>query len=333
MTAPRPARCTLAAVSSGEKVREFFETTVPGELTKSSSLGEGFRCRFHVEGAGAWEIDLRRPPRCIDVHSALGGYDAVIYLSADDFCTLVQSNAASLDELVSSGSLCTSGDTPRALEMISIVVNGPPFVWSPLLRVLPVDAALFRATEEELLQAFPAWRRSVDEMVGHEPAHDDENEASSLVPLAPPFPFVIAPISDQWWDHLLDFYILLVPADEEARNARQDESLDKSEATERVFPAVFAGRGARSNVYGVPQPLAQVLAALSDADCDVFAATLATRLYPASSRPNPFTGVEQDYSEYRERFHANARHGLRDLRELAKTLSAGQALWFWGWFE
>ncbi len=124
----------------------------------------------------------------------------------------------------------------------------------------------------------------------------------------------------------MDFYILLVPADEEARNARHDESLDLSEATEHVFPAVFAGRVARSNVYGVPRLLAPALAALSDADCEVFATTLTTRLYPASSRPNPFTGVEQDYSKYRDMLHANARHGLRDVRELANGLSKNQAL-------
>jgi hypothetical protein len=232
--------------------------------------------------------------------------------------------------------------------MISIVAKGPPFVWSPVLRVVPVDAALFRATEEELVQAFPGWPRPlIDpamrqvtnpftgellERRDYDPS-PGENEDPIFAPLAPPFPFVFAPVSDQWWDHLLDFYMLLVPADEEARNARHDKSLDLSEATERVFPAVFAGRGARSNVYSVPPLLAPALAALSDADCDVSAATLATQLYPASSRPNPFTGVEQDYSKYRETFHANARLHLRDLRELAKSLSSTQALWFWGWFE
>jgi hypothetical protein len=166
----------------------------------------------------------------------------------------------------------------------------------------------------------------------HASSHD-ESDDPMFAPLGPPFPFVFVPVSDQWWDHLLDFYILLAPADDEARHARHDTSLDRWEATERVFPPVFAGRDAQSNVYEVPRPLAPALAALADADCDVLAATLATRLYPASSRPNPFTGIEQDYSKHRETFHANARQALRDLRELAKNLAPPQGLWFWGWFE
>lgn len=302
---------------SGEKVRDLFETTIPQELARRPSLGEGLRCRFHVAEAGAWEIDLRRSPCCIDARAAMGGYHAVVYVSAEDFWGLVQSAGANLDELVVTGRLRTTGDTARALEMTEIVAKGPPFVWPSSLRVAPVHAAFFGASEGDVVQAFPGWR----------------NEASTFAPLAPPFPFVFAPVSSEWWDYLLDFHVTLVPDDREALEIRADDSLELWEKTDRVFPPLFAGRGGTSNVYATPRRLAPALAQLSDEEANALAAKLATELYPHTSQPNPFTGVEQDYSKYRDAFERNARRSLHDARELARNLRSPEALWFWGWFE
>lgn len=331
-----------------EKVRDLFETTIPRELAQRRPLGEGFRCRFHVGDAGAWEIDLRRRPRCVDARVAPGGYHAVVYISAEDFGSLMQSEGAKLDELVASGGLRTTGDGPRAIEMTKIVAKGAPLVWPSLLRVVPVNAAFFGATEDDLVQAFPGWRRSLlapvmrwvrnpftGELV-ERPSFDprpEQNEESTFAPLAPPFPFVFAPTPSEWWDYLLDFYVMLVPDDREAREVRDDDSLELWEMTDRVFPRVFSGRDAQSNVYVTPRQLATALALLSDEDGDVLAAKLATQLYPRSSRPNPFTGVEQDYSTYRDAFQDDARRDLRAARELARSLSPSESIWFWGWFE
>jgi hypothetical protein len=313
-----------------EKVRDLFETKIPQELAKRTSQGEGFRCRFHVEDAGAWEIDLSRRPRCIDARVAPGGYHAVVYVSAEDLGSLMQSEGAKLDELVASGRLRTTGDRPRALEMTKIVAHGPPFVWSSLLRVTPVNAAFFGATGDDLVQAFPGWRRSLL-APGFDP-RSEQKEESTFAPLAPPFPFAFAPMSSEWWDYILDFYLLFVPDDREARAVRDDDSLELWEMTDRVFPPAFSGREQRPNVYATPRPLVAALARLSDEDADVLAAKFATRLYPDRSRPNPFTGVEQDHSKYRDAFEDDARRDVRDARQLARNLSSSEALWFWGWF-
>lgn len=216
----------------------------------------------------------------------------------------------------------------RAFEMTKIIAKGPPFVWPSSLRVVPVDAAFFAATEDALVQGLP-WRSPRS---GGEPSRGYDEE-SLLAPLAPPFPFVFAPMSGEWWDCLLEFYLLLVPDDREAQAVRDDESLELWEMTDRVFPPAFSGRDRRPNVYATPRPLVATLARLSDEDADVLAAKFATRLYPDRSRPNPFTGTEQDYSKYRDAFEDGARRDLRDARQLARSLSSSEALWFWGWFE
>lgn len=330
------------------KVRELFEKTIPEELARRRPLREGFRCRFHIGDAGAWEIDLRRDARCVDARTALGGYHAVVYASAEDFWSLTLPEGENLEELVASGKLRTTGDTARALEMTTIVAKGPPFLWSPELRVSPVGAAFFAATEDDVVQAFPGWRTALPapvirqvknpftgqlvEVPSHDP-HPDEDEESTFAPLAPPFPFVFAPTSSEWWDDLLDFHLALVRGDREARRVREDTSLELWEMTDRVFPPLFAGRSGRSNVYAMPRSLATALAQLSDEEGNVLAAKLATHLYRDASRPNPFTGVPQDYSEHRDAFERNARRSFREARELAKNLSSQDALWFWGWFE
>lgn len=310
-----------------EKVRDLFETTIPQELAKRTPRGEGFRCRFHVGDAGAWEIDLSRRPRCVEAGVAPGGYHAVVYVSAEDFWSLMPSEGANLDELVAMGRLRATGDGSRAFEMTKIIAKGPPFVWPLSLRVVPVDAAFFAATEDNLVQAFP-WRSP---RPGCEP-HRGFGEESMLAPLAPPFPFVFAPMSSEWWDYILDFYVLLVPGDREAQAVRDDDSLELWEMTDRVFPPAFSGRERRPNVYATPRPLVAALARLSDEDADVLAAKFGSRLYPDRSRPNPFTGVEQDYSKYRDAFEDDARRDLRAARQLARNLSSSEALWFWGWF-
>ncbi|MBX3193265.1 MAG: SCP2 sterol-binding domain-containing protein [Labilithrix sp.] len=311
-----------------EKVRDLFETTIPQELAKGASQGEGFRCRFHIGDAGAWEIDLSRRPRCIEAGVAPGGYHAVVYVSVEDFWSLMQSEGANRDELVAMEKLRASGDRPRAFELTRTIAKAPPFVWPSSLRVVPVDAAFFAATEDNLVHAFP-WPsalRGCESFGGHD-------EESGLAPLAPPFRFVFAPMSSEWWDHLLDFYLALVPDDGDARSVRDDDSLELWEMTDRVFPPAFSGRDRRPNVYAAPRPLVAAFARLSDENVDVLVAKFATRLYPDRSRPNPFTGVEQDYSKYRDAFEDDARRDLRDARQLARSLSPSEALWFWGWFE
>ena len=156
-----------------------------------------------------------------------------------------------------------------------------------------------------------------------------QKKDSTYAPLAPPFPFVLAPISRQWWDNLLDLYLLLVPDDREARDVRADDSLSIQEMTDRIFAPLFAGRGDQSNVYATPPALAR----LSDEDADDVAAKLAHDIFPDATRPNPFTGVAQDYSTYRERLEREARESLRESRALARLLLPPEALWFWGWFE
>jgi len=347
--AAREAVYIVAAMNGLDaKVRDLFDSTIPEGLAKRTPQGEGFRCRFHIGEVGAWEIDLRQRPRCIDAQLASGGYDAVVYVSVEDFWSVIESEGAKLDELVASGRLRTTGDAPRALEMTKIVALGPPFDWPSSLRVLPVTRAFFGATEDDLLRACPGWRRSllvpvmrqvkspftgeVVESASYDPSPGEKTE-SNFEPLAPPFPFVLAPMSSEWWEYLLDFYIMLVPGDHAVREVRDDDSLELWEMTDRVFRPVFSGRDARSNVFATPRSLATALSLLSDDDSAVLAARLATQVYPEASRPNPFTGVEQDYRNYRDAFERDVRRNLHDASDLARSLSPKAALWFWGWLE
>jgi hypothetical protein len=70
---------------NADAVRELFNTTLPRFL-EATGAGHGFRCRFRVDGAGAWEVDLGLlQPRSIDGNAAPGAYPAVVHLGVVDW--------------------------------------------------------------------------------------------------------------------------------------------------------------------------------------------------------------------------------------------------------
>jgi len=326
---------------SVDDVRRLFEVTVPEALASARPMHEGFRCRFHVEPVGAWEIDLRSPaPTCVDAHAAGGGYDAVVTMSADSFVRMRSTRIVSPDVVR------TTGDRERALTMLSALANGPPFEWPSPLRVVPVYAAIFYASEGDLVRAFPGWARRLPvprrvavknpftgAMVEELVEWPDLEPLPSYVPLAPPFVFAFLPLSNEWWDELVEFHLKIVPDDAVARALRDDESLDLWEATARVFPQVIFGGRDRPSICAVPTSLGRALGGLSDASCDDLAARMARPRGPLVRR-NPFTGVMQDFSTQQRDLEAHARHELRVLRDVAgHALAAELPIWFWGWFE
>jgi hypothetical protein len=332
---------TNVAGMSIDDVRRLFEITVPAALASTRPMHEGFRCRFHVEPAGAWEIDLRPPaPTCVDAHTAGGGYHAVITLSADDLIRLTSTGAVSPD------AIATTGDRERARTMLSVLAKGPPFEWPTSLRVMPVQSAIFSAAEAELARAFPGWvprlavprrvavRNPFNGTMGEElVAWPELERLPSFVPLAPPFAFAFLPLAGDWWEDLIDFHLRIVPDDAAARALREDEPLDLWEATARLFPQVLFGGSDRPSICAVPTSLGRAIANLSDVRCDELAAEIARPKGPLT-RTNPFTGVLQDFSKQQRELEAHAQRGLRELRDLAmRALVADMPIWFWGWFE
>jgi hypothetical protein len=309
-------------VAPAMSIRELFEVTLPEALRSQSPLDLGYRTRFHIEGAGAWEVDLRRNPRVVAVPEALGGYQSVVYISAEDFTAAM--NGANVDELA----IRTLHDAEGGLTMLKTIAKGPPFAWPESLRVHLVRAAFFRASEAALVAAFPTWRRPLAAPVLRpirnpftrememRPSFDpDPGGPQAAGPLAPPFPFAFAPVCGDWWDDLLDMYLLLVPSDADARELRDTSSLDLEEMTDRTFPPVFIGRTERPNVYVTPASLRARLATLSDEEIETLGPNLA---HWAES------------ADLRARFEVEAVEDLRACRALARATTGNEALWFWG---
>ncbi len=216
---------------SAEHVRRLFDVELAQALAESD-IGLGFRCRFHVAGAGAWDVSLALlAAGCRDARTASGGYRAVVELDAAEW------GSPSARVKITLVDTSPREDLGRAQTMLDVLFRGPPFVWPSSLRVAPVACAL--------LASAPA--------------------ISAPPPMEPPVPFletVLGSGQPSWWhEDLVALHDALVP----------DAPLESEEAFEIVFPEI-ASSGFDLTLRAVPASLRAALSNASDDVLDAFVA-------------------------------------------------------------
>jgi hypothetical protein len=305
-------------------VRQLFEVELPRFLEEHGAF-EGFRCRFYVHGAGAWEVDLRPFfARCIEADRAPGCYEAWVTLDARDW------GAANLRELVDAGRVkveltmfARPGDGARAEEMLAALFRAPPVVWPASLRVDPPQAAFMRATNHELLAAMPGWTPPLDaprprrvinpftREVGEIMSTVPQFIPSAPAPGIPPLPFAEIPVFGMHWgDDLEDFWRAFAPDVVEQIEGRLDDPHQHGvDLLRESFPDGLFGGGSVLAILAVPHLFTSAAAAHPDEAW----VDLALRITRQESTAKV------------------VGRAWREVGKLARTAQAqGQALWFWG---
>lgn len=242
-------------MTSAEDVRRLFDVELTRALDESD-VGLGFRCRFHVTGAGAWDVSLALLwPGVRDAATTGGGYRAAVTLDAAEW------GSPSANPKISLVDTSPPEDRERAKTMLDVLFRGPPFAWPSSLRTKPVASAL--------LASAPALPPSKSKKKKRNPFTGEivERLVDPPPPMEPPVPFLQTVLGygepTHWYEDLVALHDALLPG----------QALPSDEAFDDMFPEI-----ARSNfdltVRAIAPPFSSALANASDEFLDALAPKL-----------------------------------------------------------